>query len=42
MCGTDILDKDGISAAAVVTEMASYFYANNSTLNTELNNIYQK
>ncbi|KAK7097300.1 hypothetical protein V1264_004302 [Littorina saxatilis] len=40
MCGTNVLDKDGVSAAAIITEYASQLYARNSTLEKELETIY--
>lgn len=42
MCGTTVLDKDGVSAAAVMAEFASYLYAQNSTLEKQLEAIYAK
>jgi phosphoglucomutase/phosphopentomutase len=40
MCGSTVLDKDGVSAAAVSAEMAAYLYRNNSTLKKKLTDIY--
>jgi len=42
MIGTTCLDKDGISAACVFAEMASFLYENNMTVQTYLNEIYSK
>lgn len=36
-----VLDKDGVSAAAVVAEMAAYLHTKNITLNQQLQNIYE-
>lgn len=41
MCGTNVLDKDGISAAMVMSEMATYLYNNNNTLHRKLDEIYK-
>ncbi|KAI0988880.1 hypothetical protein GJ496_000428 [Pomphorhynchus laevis] len=40
LCGTNVLDKDGISAAAVLAQMINYFEANNKTPEDKLNEIY--
>ncbi|KAK3576083.1 hypothetical protein CHS0354_014087 [Potamilus streckersoni] len=40
MCGTAVLDKDGISAAAVCAEMTTYVYAQGKTLAQKLEDIY--
>ena len=42
MCGTNVLDKDGISAALVAAEMAAYLDDRGITLREQLANIYQK
>ncbi|XP_076468256.1 phosphopentomutase-like [Babylonia areolata] len=42
MCGTSVLDKDGVSAAAMITEFASQLYARNLTLEKQLEDIYTK
>lgn len=36
-----VLDKDGVSTAAVVAEMAAYLHTKNLTLNQQLINIYE-
>uniref|UniRef100_A0A8D0CAN3 Phosphoglucomutase 2-like 1 n=1 Tax=Scleropages formosus TaxID=113540 RepID=A0A8D0CAN3_SCLFO len=41
MCGSMVPDKDGVSAAAVVAEMAAYLNTKNLTLNRQLENIYE-
>jgi len=40
MCGSTVLDKDGVSAAAVTSEMATYVYGQGKTLKTQLEEIY--
>ncbi|KAF4009295.1 hypothetical protein G4228_000077 [Cervus hanglu yarkandensis] len=42
LCGTSVLDKDGVSAAVVVAEMASYLETMNITLKQQLINVYEK
>ena len=42
MFGTTVLDKDGVSAAAVVGEMAAYLYTNKQTFSSLLEYIYDK
>uniref|UniRef100_A0A8C4NAV2 Phosphoglucomutase 2 n=1 Tax=Eptatretus burgeri TaxID=7764 RepID=A0A8C4NAV2_EPTBU len=42
MCGTTVLDKDGVSAAAVAAEMAVFLAAQKVTLAQQLQNIYDK
>lgn len=42
MCGSSVLDKDGISAAVHVAELAAYLYTKNSTLNAQLEEIYSR
>ncbi|XP_034024596.1 glucose 1,6-bisphosphate synthase [Thalassophryne amazonica] len=41
LCGSMMPEKDGVSSAAVVAEMASYLHSKNLTLNQQLHNIYQ-
>uniref|UniRef100_A0A4W4HEW9 Phosphoglucomutase 2-like 1 n=1 Tax=Electrophorus electricus TaxID=8005 RepID=A0A4W4HEW9_ELEEL len=41
LCGSMVLDKDGVSAAAVVAEMAAYLHTKNVTLTQQLQNIYE-
>ncbi|XP_065264022.1 glucose 1,6-bisphosphate synthase [Emys orbicularis] len=41
MCGTSVLDKDGVSAAVVIAEMASYLETKNLTLAQQLTEIYE-
>lgn len=41
MCGSTVLDKDGVSAAAVCAELATYVYGENLTLKQKLEEIYQ-
>ncbi|MFT7809543.1 glucose 1,6-bisphosphate synthase [Arapaima gigas] len=41
MCGSMVPDKDGVSAAAVVAEMAAYLHTKNLTLSQQLENIYE-
>ncbi len=40
MCGTTVLDKDGVSAMAAVCEMTSYLYAKKMSLVDQLANIF--
>ena len=42
MCGSTVLDKDGISAAVVVSQLVHYLYSTNSTLLKQLNEIFAK
>ncbi|CAC5362470.1 PGM2 [Mytilus coruscus] len=42
MCGSSVLDKDGVSASMVTAEMATYVYDQGLTLYKQLENIYQK
>ncbi|XP_015412961.1 PREDICTED: glucose 1,6-bisphosphate synthase [Myotis davidii] len=42
LCGTSVLDKDGVSAAAVVAEMAAYLETTNVTLKQQLVKVYEK
>ncbi|KGL79059.1 Glucose 1,6-bisphosphate synthase, partial [Tinamus guttatus] len=41
MCGTSVLDKDGVSAAVVIAEMAAYLESKNQTLKQKLTEIYE-
>ncbi|KAE8294799.1 Glucose 1,6-bisphosphate synthase [Larimichthys crocea] len=41
LCGSLVPEKDGVSAAAVVAEMAAYLHNKNLSLNQQLHNIYQ-
>lgn len=41
LCGSLVPDKDGVSSAAVVAEMATYLHNKNLSLNQQLHNIYQ-
>ncbi|XP_014286651.1 phosphopentomutase [Halyomorpha halys] len=42
MCGTAVLDKDGVSAAVTISELAAYLYKNSETLTDKLAWIYKK
>ena len=42
MLGTTVLDKDGVSAAAVMGELVSWLYDNGRTLKHLLNDVYLK
>lgn len=42
MCGTTVLDKDGVSAAMVCAEMAAYLAKKGLTLTQQLELIYEK
>ncbi|XP_063061690.1 glucose 1,6-bisphosphate synthase [Engraulis encrasicolus] len=41
LCGGMVPDKDGVSAAVVVAEMAAYLHTKNLTLNQQLQNIFE-
>ncbi|XP_018560405.1 glucose 1,6-bisphosphate synthase [Lates calcarifer] len=41
LCGSMVSEKDGVSSAAVVAEMAAYLHNKNLSLNQQLHNIYQ-
>nr|XP_029529707.1 glucose 1,6-bisphosphate synthase-like [Oncorhynchus nerka] len=41
LCGSMVQDKDGVNAAVVVAEMASYLYNKNLTLHQQLENIFE-
>ncbi|XP_068027128.1 glucose 1,6-bisphosphate synthase-like, partial [Melanerpes formicivorus] len=42
MCGTSVLDKDGVSAAVVVAELASFLHAQGLSLAQKLTQIYER
>merc|ERR1712018_659246 len=42
MCGSAVLDKDGISGACGVAQLCNYLYAKGSCLANQLPEIYQK
>jgi len=42
MCGSEVLDKDGISAAVKIAELAIYLEKENSTLSSALESIYKQ
>ena len=42
MFGTNVLDKDGISAAVVMAEMAAYLSRHGLTLTEQLNNLHDR
>uniref|UniRef100_A0A3B5AIY6 Phosphoglucomutase 2 like 1 n=1 Tax=Stegastes partitus TaxID=144197 RepID=A0A3B5AIY6_9TELE len=41
LCGNMVPEKDGVSSAVVVAEMAAYLHNKNLTLSQQLHNIYQ-
>ena len=41
MCGTRVLDKDGVSALVRAMELMAFLSRRNMTLNDKLNNLYQ-
>ncbi|XP_005106032.1 phosphoglucomutase-2 [Aplysia californica] len=41
MCGSKVLDKDGVSAAAAVGELVNHLYSSGTTLSKQLEVIYQ-
>ncbi|XP_023152101.1 glucose 1,6-bisphosphate synthase [Amphiprion ocellaris] len=41
LCGSMVPEKDGVSSAVVVAEMAAYLHNKNLMLNQQLDNIYQ-
>ncbi|KAJ8266579.1 hypothetical protein GJAV_G00132090 [Gymnothorax javanicus] len=41
MCGSTVRDKDGVSAAVVVAELAAYLHSRNLTLSQQLANIFE-
>jgi len=42
MFGDQVLDKDGVSAGAIMAEFASYLYHNGSTMNKKLQELYER
>ncbi|XP_060078816.1 phosphopentomutase-like [Ylistrum balloti] len=42
MCGSCVLDKDGVSASVVMGQMVLYLQSQGLTLYDQLNNVYQK
>ncbi|XP_053475605.1 phosphoglucomutase-2 [Ictalurus furcatus] len=42
MCGPTVLDKDGVSAAAIAGEMISYLTSKNTSISQQLTAIYHK
>ena len=42
MYGSQVLDKDGICAAAVIAELACYLYSKGTTVDGHLATLYQK
>lgn len=42
MCGTTVLDKDGVGAAMAVAELCAHLHARGLTLTSELENIYKQ
>ncbi|PIK61203.1 putative phosphoglucomutase-2-like [Apostichopus japonicus] len=42
MCCTQVLDKDGVSAGAIIGEMAAFLATENKTLVAKLDELYQK
>lgn len=42
MCYTAVLDKDGVSAAAIAGEFVSYLASKNITLSHQLRSIYEE
>ncbi|CAL1538749.1 unnamed protein product, partial [Lymnaea stagnalis] len=41
MCGSFVIDKDGVAAAAAVAELANHVYSTNSSLSQQLEVIYK-
>lgn len=41
LCGNMVLDKDGVSTAGIVAEMAAYLHTKNLSLSQQLHNIYE-
>ena len=41
MCGSTVLDKDGLTAAAMVAELVNHLYSNQSSLSQQLEVIYK-
>lgn len=42
MCSPSVLDKDGVSAAAIAAEMISYLATKNKSLSQQLTSIYEE
>jgi len=42
MCGSEVLDKDGISASVKIAELAIYLEKEDNTLSSALESIYKK
>lgn len=42
MFGTTVLDKDGISAAAVMAEFAGWLYSQGKSFHSQLEELYSK
>lgn len=42
MCGTEVLDKDGVSASVVVTELIRHLEATGRTLTDQLEDLYRQ
>lgn len=42
MCGTTVLDKDGISAAAIMAEFAGWLEAQGKTFREQLEELYAR
>lgn len=42
MCGSSVVDKDGVSAAIHISELAAYLKENGKTLNDQLNEVYNQ
>lgn len=42
MCCNSVLDKDGVSAAAIAAEMVSYLATKNKALSQQLTSIYEE
>lgn len=42
MCSPSVLDKDGVSAAAIVGEMISFLATKNTSLSQQLTAVYEE
>lgn len=42
MCGSSVVDKDGVSAGVHISEMATYLKMNGKTLNDQLSEVYNQ
>ena len=42
MCGTTVIDKDGISAAVVTAEMTAYLHSQGTTVLRHLSHLHDK